>query len=101
MSQLVTITLSYHGTDLDVEGYYTPGEPGKVTGPWEDCYPEEPSEFEVEDILIEGGSIYDLLSRMQVAQNTSPIRHKDVLTDIAELACQYCDNTPLGDDGAD
>jgi len=40
--------------ELNLEGYYTPGTPGKLYGPPEDCYPDEPEDAELEAVLLDG-----------------------------------------------
>ena len=42
--------------DLVVQFYYTPGRPGKVSGPPEYCYPEEPEEITIEGIFDDEGN---------------------------------------------
>jgi hypothetical protein len=91
MSQSVTIEVSFLGTDITVKGAYTPAVPGRLYGPPEDCYPEEPSEFEIEEILVNGCSIYEMAQCCAVAQNTKPISHRDFLIELAEACCQKCD----------
>jgi len=31
---------------------YTPYKPGKFTGPWEDSYPDEPADLELEGVYL-------------------------------------------------
>jgi hypothetical protein len=38
---------------LDAEGFYTPGDPGRLSGPPEKCYPPEPSEIEITKLSCE------------------------------------------------
>jgi len=35
------------GVKIELELDYTPMRPGKFDGPWENCYPTEPAEFEI------------------------------------------------------
>ena len=98
------VTITYLGVELDVEGNYEPEEPSRLSGPPEDCYEGEPSYFEVEDIFVNGISIYEMMQCLAVATNTSPISHTDVIHDtspishtdviynIATLVCEACDN---------
>jgi len=46
-----------------VEANFTPGAPGKLSGPPEDCYPDEPSEIEytrVLEVVGKGEKVVDL-----------------------------------------
>jgi len=49
--------------ELEIEGYYTPGTPGRKTGPPEDCYPDDPGEVEIDTIFFQdkpwGGTLTD------------------------------------------
>lgn len=98
MSHSVTLELDFFGSVLTVVGSYTPGTPGKLTGPWEDSYPAEPSEFEVEDVLAGEVSVYEMMQCMQVVVNTSPIKHRDALTTLAEQCCETLDEAEPDDD---
>ena len=40
-----------------IEGDYSPGCPAQISGPWESCYPEEPPEFEITSIKLDGREI--------------------------------------------
>lgn len=86
------VTITYLGVELDVEGNYEPEEPSRLSGPPEDCYEGESSYFEIEDIFVNGISIYEMMQCLAVATNTSPISHTDVIHDIATLVCEACDN---------
>lgn len=91
MSTHTTLDITFLGTDLTVVGDYTPGVAGHTYGPPEDCYPEEPSNFEIEDILVNGCSIYEMCQCCAIAQNTSPISHRDLLIELAEACCEKLD----------
>lgn len=38
--------------EVDVDFHWSPGTPGYVSGPPEDCYPPEPDEVEINDVTI-------------------------------------------------
>jgi hypothetical protein len=42
------------GLDLKATGIYTPGDPGRLSGPPEKCYPPEPAEAEVHSLTYCG-----------------------------------------------
>lgn len=53
----MTYTVSIKQFELNVEVIdYSPGRPGRYSGPWEDCYPDEPEEVEFE---VVSGLVYD------------------------------------------
>lgn len=53
----MTYTISVDQYELQVKVInYSPGQEGKYSGPWENCYPAEPEEVEFEVI---SGQIYD------------------------------------------
>lgn len=39
-------SITIHGMDLDYTGTITPGDPGRLSGPPEHCYPSESAEIE-------------------------------------------------------
>jgi len=86
------VSITYLGVELEVEGNYEPGEPSRTSGPPEDCHEGEPSYFEIEDIFVEGTSIYEMFQCMAVPTNSQPLRHVDALFDLAEKVCEACDN---------
>lgn len=45
--------------EVTVKANYTPGSPGKLYGPPEDCYPEEPAEVELLSIRGDDGFVLD------------------------------------------
>lgn len=45
--------------EVTVKASYIPGSPGKLSGPPEHCYPEEPAEVELLSIHGEGGFVLD------------------------------------------
>ena len=40
------------GFELEVTGKYNPGADGRFSGLPEDCYPDEPSDFDFEDVVL-------------------------------------------------
>ena len=86
-----TVEITFLGSDITVVGDYSPGQRGRTDGPPEDCYPDEPSNFEIEDILVNGCSIYEMCQCCAIAQNTQPISHRDFLIELAEAVCLKLD----------
>ena len=57
------ITLQLEGTEYSVaiDYTFTKGVPGKLCGPPEDCYPEEPEEWELHTLMLGSLDLSDLL----------------------------------------
>jgi hypothetical protein len=51
------IRLSLGGTDVLVEYEYSAGKPGRLWGPPEDCYEDEPEEVNILQVLVNGSWI--------------------------------------------
>jgi hypothetical protein len=59
-------TINVLGLDVDFSAYYTPGDPGRVSGPPEKCYPPEPPEVEVDELTTEDEQrTYDMMVLLQ------------------------------------
>lgn len=54
----ITFTIEWAGLEFEGTASYTPGDPGRLSGPPEKCYPPEPAEVEVTSLKCEG---YDAL----------------------------------------
>ena len=52
--------------EVDVEFDYTPGDPGQLYGPPEDCWPPEPAEVEICDVIYDGVSVIERLCDMHI-----------------------------------
>jgi len=78
------LTLIWLGVEVTVTGDYSPMKPGKFTGPPEACYPDEPAEFDIEDVQVAGESIVEMLMCLQLP--SSPFRRTSrmALDDLAE-----------------
>lgn len=67
------------GLDLKATGIYTPGDPGRLSGPPEHCYPPEPAEAEVETLEYFGeDKQYDM----------KPLLDSDVGEEILDKICE-------------
>ena len=77
--------------ELDVSvviGRYTPGRPGFISGPPEDCYEAEPADVELEAVLLEGeGRVVDVLPYLPDA----------VVRDLKEQAFELCEDRAESD----
>ena len=51
-----------HGINVLVSGTMYPGDPGRLFGPPEDCWPPEPDELEIDRVMHGGEDIYAALS---------------------------------------
>lgn len=58
------VSWSYFDYDFDCEvsGWYHPGRPAKISGPPESCYPEDPDEWEYEEVVGLDGLSHDELA---------------------------------------
>lgn len=57
MALNLNFTVTIRDQQAEVVGWYSPGDPGKLYGPPEDCYPPEPADFEADSIVLEDGTI--------------------------------------------
>lgn len=53
MKANTTIEFTFQGIAFHATGYYLPGRPAQVYGPPENCYPEEPAEWEFATLKAE------------------------------------------------
>lgn len=56
-----SITFNWRGLECEAKGFYTPGDPGRLSGPPEKCYPAEPAEFEIHELTCNGFNLLILL----------------------------------------
>lgn len=54
--------ITWNNADVKVNFTFSAGRPGKYTGPYEDCYPDEEDEYEIESIIYEGVDVLPLFS---------------------------------------
>lgn len=59
-------TLTYNDVELDVLFDASPYVPARISGPPEDCYPEEGGEVALTEVYLEGHEILSLLSQVVV-----------------------------------
>lgn len=64
------------GLDLKVTGIYHAGDPGRMSGPPEHCYPPEPAEVDVHTLTYvdEEGKEYNMM----------PLTYSDMAEEISE-----------------
>lgn len=55
------VQFSWRNLDFVATGIYTPGDPGRYSGPPEKCHPAEAAEFEVQTLTCEGKDAMFLL----------------------------------------
>ena len=66
-------TIRWNGADIEVHFTYYPARPGRISGPPEDCYPDEPSEFEIEQIVYNSVNVTNLFSDDDLIEVTAII----------------------------
>ena len=66
-------TIRWNGADIDVHFTYYPARPGRISGPPEDCYPDEPSELEIEQIVYNSVNVTNLFSDDDLIEITAII----------------------------
>lgn len=102
----VTLRFPFYVEDAECEVHctYTPGHPGKLYGPPEDCYPPEPAETEFlsatcGDIRFDTPETFAAWADAQRGE----VKHvKDLLLEVAELAeREYADTCEAAQDDED
>jgi hypothetical protein len=83
----IKVEINYLGVELIVTGDYMARVRAKLGGPPEDCHPEEPSDFDIEDVKVGGVSIIEMLACFVVPHLTQPVSYCSALGEIAE-ACR-------------
>lgn len=76
----MTDYIEINGVDFEceIEYSYIPGDPGKLYGPPEDCYPPEAPEIEIDVLKITNGKIYG-------EKNEKIWHHVDFLLNVNEF----------------
>jgi hypothetical protein len=69
----ITVDINVLGLDLTATAYYHPGDPGRLSGPPEKCYPPEPAEVEVVKLFC---GKYDMCVLLE--------------SDVADEICDKC-----------
>lgn len=83
-----SVDITFRGAKLTIIGYYTPGLTGIYSGPPEKCFPEEPAEFDIEDILHQSGSLITMLEDLLLPDET-PVME---LLSAEVIACLYAED---------
>ena len=76
-------------TTFRVEFFFTPGDPGRLTGPPEHCHPPEPAEIEITGVYLHSTSTEESRGQPRFRGNycTAPIRMLDIIS--KQLVEQY------------
>jgi len=102
----VTLRFPFYVEDAECEIHctYTPGSPGKLYGPPEDCYPPTPAEMEFISATC-GGVRFDTPDKFAVwasQQRDEATPTETLLLQIAELAeREYADTCEAAQDDED
>jgi hypothetical protein len=59
--QEVILDIQWAGLEWTAKGEYFPGDPGRCSGPPENCYPPEPPEVNLSELKLNGKDFSELL----------------------------------------
>lgn len=79
MKQRKEVKVHAYDHTWKVAGTFYPGRASQTSGPPEKCYEEEPSEFDIDKVWLDG-----------VATPVTTLLMQSVLEDIAARACEVC-----------
>lgn len=90
-----TVRIQVEGSTFEVAGNFYPSTPGRYSGPPEDCFPDEPGEFEVDSVKFihdddsEPTLIpYQLLEKLYVRRHPKGTIYEPLLDVIANAALE-------------
>jgi hypothetical protein len=89
------IKFGWAGLTLEAEIDYTPGQRGRTSGPWEDCYPDEDAELDILALACDGTDASFLLNSRYEADIY------DAAHVAAEEKCDEDDRSSAADWAAD
>ena len=69
------LNITIEDVELVVSYSYSPATAGKLSGPWEDCYPPEDEDIEIEAVCLDSNEvdIFELLSHEVINKITGRI----------------------------
>lgn len=101
----VDLTVDCHGVVWRVIGNYIPAQPGRYSGPPEDCYPDEQAEWDDVSIFLinEGTSSQDLSEFLSMVHwyNVKASVFEEILDEAEILYGRASDVEPPDDFGPD